>query len=175
MSRFNRREGDFDSLRAYNDYLNDVEDITYNLIHNIDVDETRKKLQQYTDANQEAIEVTRKPTAIDGRTMKRYDDPPFAKKDKPVDVAADAAKKASLYNPFGTTLIAKNYIIVPSRIDLWDYLNPLSENKYKAGGYSISSFYEHAITDAYSGLGVFIGEEMGRKRKAEADVAIDVS
>jgi CDK-activating kinase assembly factor MAT1 len=157
-------------LRAYNDYLNDVEDITYNLIHNIDIEDTTKKLQAYEDANQEALELSRK-AASDGRNMKRYDDP------RKADVAADASKKA-LYNPFGTTMIEKTHVIVPTRTDLWeDYLTPLcTENKYKAGGYSIFSFYEHAITDAYAGLGVFVGEEMARKRKkAEVDVAIDVS
>jgi hypothetical protein len=102
--------------------------------------------------------------------MKRYDDPRKDKAD-----AADTAKKA-LFNPFGPVLIEKNYVVVPNRTDLWDFLTPLcTENKFKAGGYSIYSFYEHALTDAYAGLGVFIGEEMASKgKKADADV-VDVS
>lgn len=147
-----------------------MEDITYNLIHNIDIEDTTKKLQAYEDANREALEESRKP-GNDGRGTKRYDDPRKGK----AEVAADASKKA-LYNPFGPMLIEKDFVIVPARTDLWEeYLTPLcTENKYKAGGYSIYSFYEHAITDAYAGLGVFIGEEMARKgKKAEAD--IDVS
>lgn len=52
---FNRREEDFETLRDYNDYLNDVEDITFNLVHNIDVEATRAKLNEYRAANESLI------------------------------------------------------------------------------------------------------------------------
>jgi CDK-activating kinase assembly factor MAT1 len=44
---FNKREEDFETLRAYNDYLNDVEDITFNLVEGIDVNETNERLESY--------------------------------------------------------------------------------------------------------------------------------
>lgn len=44
---FNRREEEFENLRLYNDYLNEVEDITFNLIHNIDIDETHRRFQNH--------------------------------------------------------------------------------------------------------------------------------
>ncbi|KAK3062024.1 TFIIH/NER complex subunit, partial [Teratosphaeriaceae sp. CCFEE 6253] len=53
---FNRREEDFESLLAYNNYLNDVEDITFNLINNIDLDETNKKFDAYSKAHEKEIE-----------------------------------------------------------------------------------------------------------------------
>ncbi|KAL3288417.1 hypothetical protein HHI36_002863 [Cryptolaemus montrouzieri] len=40
---FNKKEEDFNSLREYNDYLEEVETIIYNLCNNIDVTETNKK------------------------------------------------------------------------------------------------------------------------------------
>ena len=46
-SVFNKREEDFEDLRAYNDYLNDVEDITFNLIEGVDVDESNERLESY--------------------------------------------------------------------------------------------------------------------------------
>ena len=52
---FNRREDEFDSLLDYNNYLNDVEDITYNLINKIDVEKTEKKLQAYASQNADSI------------------------------------------------------------------------------------------------------------------------
>ncbi|GAM84342.1 hypothetical protein ANO11243_023360 [Dothideomycetidae sp. 11243] len=52
---FNRREDEFDSLLDYNNYLNDVEDITYNLINKIDVEETERKLQAYASQNSDSI------------------------------------------------------------------------------------------------------------------------
>jgi CDK-activating kinase assembly factor MAT1 len=52
---FNRREDEFESLRDYNDYLNDVEDITFNLINNIDIEETERRFKEYEIAHQQEI------------------------------------------------------------------------------------------------------------------------
>ena len=52
---FNRREDEFESIRDYNDYLNDVEDITFNLVNNIDIDETNKRFEAYQKANEKEI------------------------------------------------------------------------------------------------------------------------
>ncbi|KAK4579951.1 TFIIH/NER complex subunit [Recurvomyces mirabilis] len=53
---FNKREEDFENLRDYNDHLNDVEDITFNLIEGIDVEETEKRFEAYKQANSREIE-----------------------------------------------------------------------------------------------------------------------
>jgi CDK-activating kinase assembly factor MAT1 len=52
---FNRREDDFETLLDYNNYLNEVEDVTFNLVNNIDVAETEKKLARYKEQNVQAI------------------------------------------------------------------------------------------------------------------------
>ncbi|QIX01980.1 hypothetical protein AMS68_007497 [Peltaster fructicola] len=52
---FNKREDDFEDLRSYNDYLNEVEDITFNLVNNIDVDANNARLEQYQKAHQDEI------------------------------------------------------------------------------------------------------------------------
>jgi CDK-activating kinase assembly factor MAT1 len=44
---FNKRQEDFEDLRAYNDYLNDVEDITFNLVEGIDVEDSNDRLEAY--------------------------------------------------------------------------------------------------------------------------------
>ncbi|XP_046849188.1 CDK-activating kinase assembly factor MAT1-like [Xenia sp. Carnegie-2017] len=53
---FNKREDDFskeaDPLRVYNDYLEEVETIVWNLANNIDVDETNRKIEQYKKENE---------------------------------------------------------------------------------------------------------------------------
>ncbi|XP_044744866.1 CDK-activating kinase assembly factor MAT1 [Coccinella septempunctata] len=53
---FNRKEEDFKSLREYNDYLEEVETIIYNLCNNIDVIETNKKIEQYKKDNKDVIQ-----------------------------------------------------------------------------------------------------------------------
>ena len=52
---FNRREDEFESERDYNDYLNEVEDVTFNLINGVDVEASEKKLHAYAAANARAI------------------------------------------------------------------------------------------------------------------------
>lgn len=54
-SVFNRREDEFEDLRKWNDYLNDVEDITFNLINSIDLDSTNARFEAYRKANEDGI------------------------------------------------------------------------------------------------------------------------
>ncbi|XP_051164761.1 CDK-activating kinase assembly factor MAT1 [Leptopilina boulardi] len=52
---FNKKEEDFASLRDYNDYLEEIETIIFNLSNNIDIIETNKKIENYKRENREQI------------------------------------------------------------------------------------------------------------------------
>ncbi|KAH7018718.1 CDK-activating kinase assembly factor MAT1-domain-containing protein [Macrophomina phaseolina] len=52
---FNRREDEFETLDDYNNYLNDVEDITYDLVNRINVEQAEARLRKYAEANQASI------------------------------------------------------------------------------------------------------------------------
>lgn len=52
---FNQREDEFETLLDYNNYLNEVEDITFNLVNGIDVEESEVKLTKYQNANANTI------------------------------------------------------------------------------------------------------------------------
>lgn len=52
---FNKKEEDFSSTREYNDYLEEVETIIYNLSNDIDVVNTNKRIEQYKRDNKEFI------------------------------------------------------------------------------------------------------------------------
>ena len=52
---FSKTEADFDCLRSYNDYLEMVEDVIYNLCNNIDILETNKKIAEYKEVNKAQI------------------------------------------------------------------------------------------------------------------------
>ena len=54
-SSFNRRENEFTDLLAYNNYLEEVETLTFNLISRTDVQATEAKLQAYQKANTASI------------------------------------------------------------------------------------------------------------------------
>lgn len=53
---FNKKEEDFASLKEYNDYLEEIETIIYNLTNNIDVVNTNKRIEQYKRDNKDAIQ-----------------------------------------------------------------------------------------------------------------------
>ncbi|KAF5307181.1 hypothetical protein FQR65_LT00697 [Abscondita terminalis] len=52
---FNKKEEDFATLREYNDYLEEVETIIYNLCNNIDIINTNKRIEDYKRSNKEQI------------------------------------------------------------------------------------------------------------------------
>ncbi|GJJ11991.1 hypothetical protein Clacol_006229 [Clathrus columnatus] len=54
---FNKRREDFVDLRSYNDYLEMVEDITFNLINEIDVPETEARIAVYRAENAALIQL----------------------------------------------------------------------------------------------------------------------
>ncbi|GAV77706.1 MAT1 domain-containing protein [Cephalotus follicularis] len=58
-SIFNKREDDFQSLREYNDYLEEVEDMTFNLVEGINVQAIEEKIKKYQEENSEQIIINR--------------------------------------------------------------------------------------------------------------------
>ncbi|CAL9767960.1 unnamed protein product [Musa acuminata subsp. burmannicoides] len=55
LSGYNKREEDFPSLKECNDYLEEIEDMTYNLIEGIDVAAIEAKIAKYQEENAEQI------------------------------------------------------------------------------------------------------------------------
>uniref|UniRef100_A0A3Q4MJK0 CDK-activating kinase assembly factor MAT1 n=1 Tax=Neolamprologus brichardi TaxID=32507 RepID=A0A3Q4MJK0_NEOBR len=53
---YNKRDFDFPSLREYNDYLEQVEDLVYNLTNNVDVENTKLRMEQYQRENRDVIQ-----------------------------------------------------------------------------------------------------------------------
>ncbi|XP_033736256.1 CDK-activating kinase assembly factor MAT1-like [Pecten maximus] len=52
---FNKKEDDFDSLNEYNDYLEMIETIVFNLSNNEEVENTKKMIEQYRRENKDQI------------------------------------------------------------------------------------------------------------------------
>lgn len=52
---FNKKEDDFSTLQAYNDYLEMVETIIFNLASGVEVESTRRMIDQYKKENKELI------------------------------------------------------------------------------------------------------------------------
>lgn len=59
LREYNKTEEDFGSLRKYNDYLEEIETIIFNLTNGIDVENTKKLVEQNKKDNQELIKKNR--------------------------------------------------------------------------------------------------------------------
>ncbi|KAG7334539.1 hypothetical protein KOW79_002946 [Hemibagrus wyckioides] len=53
---YNKRDVDFPSLREYNDYLEQVEEIVFNLTNNVDIENTKQMMEQYQRDNRDIIQ-----------------------------------------------------------------------------------------------------------------------
>lgn len=65
LKDFNKKEEDFTSLREYNDYLEELETIIYNMTNNIDVENTKKMVEQYKKDNKDLIQKNRSKLSKD--------------------------------------------------------------------------------------------------------------
>ncbi|KAG4302903.1 hypothetical protein PCANB_000814 [Pneumocystis canis] len=74
LKTFNKRPDDFKTLAQYNDYLEEVEDITFNLLNNIDVEETEAKLLAYETINKKSIIINAQKAEIEARIITQNDE-----------------------------------------------------------------------------------------------------
>ncbi len=67
LKDFNKVESDFASLRDYNDYLEEVETIIFNLANNVDVEATKKRIETYKNKNKDLITRNRLKLSADDK------------------------------------------------------------------------------------------------------------
>ncbi|KAF8630430.1 hypothetical protein AX15_002977 [Amanita polypyramis BW_CC] len=71
---FNKRREDFPDLLSYNDYLEEVEDITFNLINDIDVTQTETRIAAYRAENAALIEMNLHREEAYAQALKEQED-----------------------------------------------------------------------------------------------------
>ena len=246
---FNRREDEFDTLLDYNNYLEEVESITFNLMNNIDVAETEKKLSSYKEANSQSIKqnliiandekaelqaqraAEREEARLRREAARRELEEEKREKEQgqrqiidklasgqgnaakiiregervmlkrssarradaervlqPVTAAEELANGNSsngndtfvirglkkrvapepekAYDPFAGLEYVCDYYVLQDRYD-WDWLDRArDELSYTAGGYDVHEYCQRALSEAFSGLGLSIADEMTAKDAA---------
>ena len=232
VASFNRREDEFENLRAYNDYLGMVEDLTFNLINDFDVEDTRRKIDAYKQQNDRAIEQNReieeegakafeeyqkaeKEAATRKRLAARQEEEEERREQQAAEQdylaklaagedaetlaqqralrlqkAADRRKAAvdslsdetqdqstflrglkrrakeepeAPYDPFGGYSEKKDYFVVFDDYPIDRTFDDFKKKpRVNAGGYDPHEYYRRALCDAFSGLRVFVSEELAR-------------
>eukprot|EP00160_Parvularia_atlantis_P003152 Unigene12627_Nuclearia_a/m.38358 Unigene12627_Nuclearia_a/g.38358 ORF Unigene12627_Nuclearia_a/g.38358 Unigene12627_Nuclearia_a/m.38358 type:complete len:350 (+) Unigene12627_Nuclearia_a:37-1086(+) len=66
---YNKREEDFVTLREYNDYLEEVEEMVFNLVNNVDVGETNRRIEAFRQKNEELIRRNRAIDTLETRQL----------------------------------------------------------------------------------------------------------
>jgi CDK-activating kinase assembly factor MAT1 len=237
---FNRREDDFESLRDYNDYLNTVEDIIFNLVNHVDVEATKRKFEQYkvqhekeikenaSLAEQEALqnqahqkaereqarlrreaarreEIEERREAEENRrdilrrlergqdpakvakeghqiALRRRQDRQLGTESKPQHDSSEDINGLAFrglrtrqklepegpIDPFGgITFHKRKYFTVQDEY-IWDALQASKKDPLiGAGGYSIPSYTNRALCEAFAGLGVFVADEAAAKQSGK--------
>lgn len=69
LKDFNKREEDFETLNEFNEYLEEVENIIFNLTNNIDIIATNQKIDLFKRENKDIIA---KNKARTGNTRKKF-------------------------------------------------------------------------------------------------------
>lgn len=236
---FNRHEEDFDTLHDYNNYLNEVEDITFNLINKIDVEASERKINAYLEANRGEIAknstrekqnaITQESRIALEREMAQRRREEALKEDEEARLERDAsrrniinqlargegdargivrdsqkvnlkrssarsdalersrlstdaekissgvqdaglvfrglkkmedAKSERTYDVFDGIRLEKKYFELQTNYE-WKWLDDArKEQKHVVGGYNLQDYYSRALTDAFSGLGVFVADEV---------------
>lgn len=244
----NRRQDEFTTLLAYNNYLEEVENMTFNLLYNVDVKATKDKLsshekqnassisrnktlQKQESANAEALLASQKEQAKIRRAeaMREEEDERREREEgkrelihrlaegkgdadqivqetqkvqlKKSSARGEKARLAQLkqqsqarndvlkadngtasaaftieglkpveevepdkpYDPFGGITLETDYYVLQE-----DYEHPWLERlktdpQLTAGGYDIREYYTRTMLEAFSGLGVFVGEEVAQR------------
>ncbi|KAK0571360.1 hypothetical protein LWI29_014682 [Acer saccharum] len=170
-SIYNKREDDFPSLREYNDYLEEVEDMIFNLIEGVDVQAIEEKIKQYQKENAEQIIVNQ------ARKAEELAAALTASKAGPAQNDTDGAPSQSSQGGFGIpqgqyaptmaggqprpTGMGPQPLPLSGGLDMHGYaiedeemMKLRAERGGKAGGWSIELSKKRALEEAFASIWV---------------------
>lgn len=240
---FNRREEEFETLHDYNNYLNEVEDITFNLINQIDIEETNRRFEEYEKMHEQEIlenasleerekvafreaKKAERDLAKERRELARKEEEEEKKEaeeskrdvlnrlaagqdaekvtkqgqqvtlKKRMDRQAAAERQRLLHlsdarngssslirglkakvkaepeapiDPFGGLRMEPKYFSVQDDYVWAGVQETKADVLVGAGGYDVREFTTRALCDAFSGLGVFVGEDSAERERIGVD------
>lgn len=151
---FNRSEDEFDTLRDFNDYLQEVEDLAFDLI--TPSKESKQKQEEYA-----KLPAADRPQWL--LKLRPSVSRPRGLREKP------KAKPLSPIRPFDIDFQTSYYTYVDGYS--WDAVQEARKDlMIRAGGYDVSSFEKRALCEAFSGLGCIVGDEAWAREARDAQM-----
>jgi CDK-activating kinase assembly factor MAT1 len=192
----NKQESDFETLKDYNDYLEQVEEITWNLILKIDVEATETRLRRWDEHQKAELN----PNAVrrdfeqsvptdhvvlkKGATQRKTAAPANPHQSLAHGAAEDvgfsfhglkkriAPPPEAPFDPCGGWSIAPQYYALQDDYDI-DWITKQGKDVvHTVGGYDMRDFYNRALREAFGGFGVFIEEEISARGTPSGDAGI---
>lgn len=181
----NKDEADFETLRDYNDYLEEVEEITWNLILKIDVEQTERRLRRFEETQKAELNPNAVRRAVDvgpdtstlsenshvvlkkGGAQRRAQNTSTGNIPAPEDDAGfsfrglkkrKAPEPEKAFDPTDGWSVDPIYYNAKDEYD-HKFFAVKHEPRFYAFGYKAPEYYSHALRDAFGGLGVFIQED----------------
>lgn len=187
-SRMNKKEDDFETLRDYNDYLEQVEEITWNLILKVDVEATESRLRRWEDHQKAELHpgpsrreldslptdhgvpkkgaVQRKaPNASSGNTP----DPFTNKDDKDTGFSFRGLKKRvappkeAPFDPFDGWGITPQYYVLQDDYEVDWYKTFKKDPAHLVAMWDVSDYASRTLREAFGGFGLFIEDEINAR------------
>jgi CDK-activating kinase assembly factor MAT1 len=192
----NKKEDDFETLKDYNDYLEQVEEVTWNLILKIDVEATEGRLRRWeehqkAELNPNAIKrdleqavptdhIVLKKGATQRKGASSANTSHTATNDMTEDVGFSfhglkkrvAPPPEAPFDPFGGWSIAPQYYILQDDYDVDWLTKQKNDVGHLVGGYDMRDFYNRSLREAFGGFGVFIEEEIETRAIPSMDARV---
>ena len=176
-----KKEEDFETLQDYNNYLEEVESITWNLINNEDVEATESRLRRWEEhqkaelnpnASRREFEPSVPTDLKKGATQRKGASAANAAQTLANQRSEDkgfnfhglkkrvAPPPEAPFDPFGSWSIAPQYYVLQDDYDVDWLTKQKNDPVHMVGGYDMANFYNRALLEAFGGFGVFIEEEI---------------
>ncbi|CAO2647703.1 Nn.00g086250.m01.CDS01 [Neocucurbitaria sp. VM-36] len=188
MSAMNKNEADFETLRDYNDYLEQVEEITWNLILKVDVEATESRLRRWEEHQKAELNpgpsrreadpvptdhlvlkkgaVQRKaPNASSGSTP----DPSAIKDDKDTGFSFRGLKKRvappkeAPFDPFDGWEITPQYYVLQDNYEVDWYRTYQKDPAHLVAMWDVRDYASRTLREAFGGFGIFIEDEINAR------------
>lgn len=192
----NKKEEDFETLKDYNDYLEEVEEITWNLILKIDAEATESRLRRWEDHQKAELNpnarrrdfeslvptdhVVLKKGATQRKTASSANTPQVLTNEMNEDVGFKfhglkkrvAPPPEAPFDPFGGWSVAPQYYILQDDYEVDWLTKQKNDIQHLAGGYDMRDFYNRSLRDAFGGFGVFIEDEINGRGVPSLDPGV---
>ncbi|KAH7397299.1 CDK-activating kinase assembly factor MAT1-domain-containing protein [Pyrenochaeta sp. MPI-SDFR-AT-0127] len=200
MSAMSKKEDDFETLRDYNDYLEQVEEITWNLILKVDVEATESRLRRWEEHQKAELHpgaLRREPDSIptDHLVLKKgvvQRRAPNASSGNILDSSRSrdsedkgfifhglkkrvAPPKEDPFDPMNGWDIIPQYYVLQDEYEVDWYQTLKKDPVHRVAMWDVGVYANQALREAFGGFAIFIEDEINARSLPFMDADISTN